>query len=183
MINARTDRSHPCEILGDLQYIRRQRGGLDGLKIVFVGEATNLCFSWLEAAAVLPIQVTQVCPAGYEIDRMVLDDLNISAAGDISVTNDLHGALNNVDLIYTDCWPRTCLDLPPEQVETDFHPYQIQLQHLEALGENGIFLPCPPVTRGQEVSHEAMLSPYCQNHAAKEDLLHAQNAIMEMLAG
>jgi ornithine carbamoyltransferase len=36
-----------------------------------------------------------------------------------------------------------------------------------------------PVTRGEEVSAEAMMSPCCQNHAAKDNLLHVQNAIME----
>jgi ornithine carbamoyltransferase len=36
VINARTDRSHPCEILGDLLHLRERRGTIDGLKIVFV---------------------------------------------------------------------------------------------------------------------------------------------------
>ena len=64
VINARTDYNHPCEILGDLAHVRAQRGRLAGLKVVFVGEATNLCHSWFEAAARLPIQVVQVCPEG-----------------------------------------------------------------------------------------------------------------------
>jgi ornithine carbamoyltransferase len=59
VINARTNFSHPCEIIGDLQFIRKYRGSLDGLKVVFVGEVTNLCMSWFEAAARFPITVTQ----------------------------------------------------------------------------------------------------------------------------
>jgi ornithine carbamoyltransferase len=51
VINARTDYNHPCEILGDLAYIRARKGRLDGLKVAFVGEATNLCHPWFEAAA------------------------------------------------------------------------------------------------------------------------------------
>jgi ornithine carbamoyltransferase len=31
VINARTDYNHPCEVLGDLAYLRARRGGLDGL--------------------------------------------------------------------------------------------------------------------------------------------------------
>ena len=65
VINAKTDHNHPCEILADLTYIRAQRGSLDNLKVVFVGEPTNLCHPWFEAAARLPIEVTQVCPKGY----------------------------------------------------------------------------------------------------------------------
>ena len=46
VINARTDYNHPCEILGDLAYIRARRGSLQGLKVAFVGEATNVCHPW-----------------------------------------------------------------------------------------------------------------------------------------
>ena len=75
-INARTDRSHPCEIMGDLQFIRRHRGSVDGLTVAFVGEPTNLCMSWLEAATVFPIKVTQICPEGYEVDNDTLSSLS-----------------------------------------------------------------------------------------------------------
>jgi len=183
VINARTDQSHPCEIMGDLQYVRRYRGELDGLNVVFVGEATNLCLSWLEAAAVFPIRVTQICPRGYEVSQETLHSLKQGAKGEIVVTNDLDRALQTVDLIYTDCWPHADDDLQKKRIESDFSPYQIKTHHLSALGEKGLFLPCPPVTRGEEVSAEAMKSPFCQNFEAKDNLLHMQNAIMELVAG
>src|SRR4030067_2863860 len=47
VINARTDFNHPCEILGDLQYIKRVRKSLADLNVVFVGEVTNICMSWI----------------------------------------------------------------------------------------------------------------------------------------
>jgi len=47
------------------------------------------------------------------------------------------------------------------------------------LAEDAIFLLCPPVRRGQEVTAEAMEHPLCQSRAAKAFLLHAQNARME----
>ena len=47
-LNARTDYNHPCEVVGDLQYVRKVRGSLDDLTVVFVGEVTNLCMSWLK---------------------------------------------------------------------------------------------------------------------------------------
>jgi ornithine carbamoyltransferase len=181
VINARTDKSHPCEIMGDLQFIRSYTGELSGLKVVFVGEPTNLCMSWLEAATVLPIKVTQVCPEGYEVSSNVLSNLRTASEGEISVTNDLENAIKKADLIYTDCWPRARSDLEKDKIESEFLPYQIRRHHLTALGEKGLFLPCPPVTRGQEVSHSAMDSPLCQNYPAKENLLHIQNAIMEFI--
>jgi len=182
VINARTDKSHPCEIMGDLQYIRHYRGELKGLKVVFVGEPTNLCMSWLEAATVFPINVTQVCPKGYEVSGEVLHNLKKGAKGEIAITNDLENALKTVDVIYTDCWPHAGEDTERKRIESDFLPYQIRMEHLLALGETGVFLPCPPVTRGQEVSFEVMKSPLCKNFEAKDYLLHIQNAIMELMA-
>src|SRR5512142_59922 len=88
VINARTNHNHPCEILGDLAYIRARRGQLDGLKVAFVGEATNLCHPWFEAAARLPIEVVQVCPEGYSIDENLLTEIKQDAIGKLWVTHD-----------------------------------------------------------------------------------------------
>jgi ornithine carbamoyltransferase len=87
--------------------------------------------------------------------------------------------LRITDLIYTDCWPK---NQEKEQVRELFSPYQITSAILSKLHDKAFFLPCPPVTRGEEVSEEAMKSEHCMNYEAKEFLLHSQNAIMEHLA-
>ena len=181
VINARTDKSHPCEIMGDLEYIRLNRGEIDQLNVVFVGEPTNLCMSWLEAATIFPIKVTQVCPPGYEINQALLRELKKDAKGEIAISNDLSNAVRNVDLIYTDCWPHGNGEKEKKKIESEFLPFQIKKEHLSTLSAKGIFLPCPPVTRGQEVSSEVMSSPLCRNFEAKDNLLHIQNAIMELV--
>ncbi|MEZ4671824.1 MAG: ornithine carbamoyltransferase [Anaerolineae bacterium] len=183
VINARTNSSHPCEIMGDLQFIRQRRGSLDGLKMVFVGEVTNLCMSWFEAAVRFPIHIIQVAPDGYQAADAVLRRMNDGALGEIAVSADLDAALTGVDLIYTDCWPKVNDTLSKDRIRELFLPYQITAAHVARLHEAAMFLPCPPVTRGEEVSAEAMQSRLCLNYAAKDNLLHAQNAIMELLAG
>lgn len=60
-----------------------------------------------------------------------------------------------------------------------FLPYQMTSRHLQPLGDGGVFLPCTPGTRCEEVSEDAMLSSRCENHAAEDKLLDVQNAIME----
>jgi ornithine carbamoyltransferase len=87
VVNARTDYNHPCEILGDLAYIRARKGQLEGIKVAFVGEATNLCHPWFEAAARLPIQVVQISPEGYQIHPGLLDELKRGAVGELAVRN------------------------------------------------------------------------------------------------
>lgn len=182
VINARTNLSHPCEIMGDLQFVRQYRGSLDGLNVVFVGEVTNLCMSWFEAAVRFPIRVTQIAPSGYQADEALVARLNQWAMGAISTGTELNTALQEVDLIYTDCFPKPNTAVTAEKIREQFLPYQITGQHLARLKPGTMFLPCPPVTRGEEVSDDAMQSPLCLNYRAKEFLLHSQNAIMEMLA-
>jgi ornithine carbamoyltransferase len=181
VINARTDYNHPCEILGDLAYIRGRKGTLGGLKVAFVGEATNLCHPWFEAAARLPIQVIQVCPEGYQIDSSLLTEWQNGAVGELSVTSSLKDGLREADVIYTDCWPTGRDDAEGQNIQRLFTPYQITTENLAWAAPDVLFLPCPPVHRGEEVSESVMQSSACCVLAAKEYLLHAQNALLVTL--
>ncbi len=180
VVNARTDYNHPCEILGDLAWIRSRRGSLEGLKVAFVGEATNLCYPWLEAAARLPIGVVQVCPAGCEASPEAVARMRDGAVGSIEISHDIDAGLAGAEVVYTDCWPRST---PEERarVASRFLPYQVTAARLRQAAPGVLFLPCPPVTRGEEVSADAM--EYLGSHVyeAKECLLHAQNAVLATL--
>lgn len=180
VINARTDYNHPCEILGDLQYIRQKFQTLINIKVVFVGEVTNLCMSWFEAAVRFPIEVTQVAPRGYLLDEDKKDEMNKAALGRIITTTDIQSAVTDkTDVLYTDCWPR--FD-DRDTIRKLFLPFQITAAIIERMSPQGIFLPCPPVTRGEEVSGDCLFSDKYQNAKAKECLLYSQSAVMEFLA-
>ncbi len=181
VINARTDFNHPCEILGDLSWVRAQRGTLEGLKVAFVGEATNLYHPWFEAAARLPITVTQICPAGYEVRPDVLARMRRGAVGCLETTNEIAAGLAGADVVYTDCWPARATDEDRALVADRFLPYQVTAERLRRARPGALFLPCPPVTRGEEVSPDAMESPACRVYEAKDHLLHAQNAVLATL--
>jgi ornithine carbamoyltransferase len=181
VINARTTFNHPCEILGDLAYIRAARGTLDALKVVFVGEATNLCYPWLEAAARLPIEVVQVCPPGYGADAGFVARLQAGAVGALRISHDLDSELRGAHVVYTDCWPKRNSPQEANLIAQRFLPYQITADCLRRAAADALFLPCPPVTRGEEVSADAMEQFGRTVFTAKEYLLHAQNALLTTL--
>ena len=181
VINARTSFNHPCEVLGDLAYIREQRGDLNGLRVAFIGEATNLGHSWFEAAARFPIHVVQVCPAGFEVEARFLQRIAREAEGEVSVSQDMHSAIAEADVIYTDCWPDRETDEDHQRIRDLFLPYQVTAELLSAGQQDVLFLPCPPVHRGEEVSDNAMNWPGCRVYEAKEYLLHAQDALLVAL--
>lgn len=159
VINARTRRNHPCETLGDLAFLADLWGGLRPMKLAAVAPMANILASWVEVAAVLPIEVVQVGPPEW----------HAAPAPGLRASADL-GELRDADVIITDCWPA---DGDPAAL--------IRWQVTEAMldASRAVFLPCPPVTRGQEVSPGAMHHSSCRVVAAKAWLLHAQNAVLE----
>lgn len=167
VVNARTRSNHPCETLGDLAFILAERGTLEGLRIAVVAPDANILGSWAEAAAVLPLSVIQIYPARWHAHRF-------GGVERFSTTENMD-ALATADVVVTDCWPRNA------EAEI-LLPYQITTAALGRFAPDAWFIPCPPVTRGQEVSAEAMDAPNCCTSEAKAFLLHAQNALLERIA-
>lgn len=177
VINARTSYNHPCEIIGDLQYIHTHRNSIADLNVVFIGEVTNLCMSWFEAARVLPINIIQVGPEEYLASQDLIDTLTTNAVGTISVSSDIGSSINkDTDVLYTDCWPR---NENKKKIEKLFLPYQITKNIVAKMSPKGFYMPCPPITRGEELTDDSLSTPQYCDYKAKECLLHSQNAIME----
>ncbi len=144
VINARTKSNHPCETLGDLAHIKSLRGRVDGLKIVGVAPDANILRSWVEASISLPIQVTQVYPEQWHVTDAALINPNFRASSDMA-------ELLDADVVITDSWPAGSDHIPIE--------YRISASLLDRMQPEVIFLPCPPVARGQEVTADAMTHP------------------------
>ncbi|MCJ9701919.1 MULTISPECIES: ornithine carbamoyltransferase [unclassified Bradyrhizobium] len=166
VVNARTQSNHPCETLGDLAYVKSRRGSLEGLRVAGVAPDANILRSWVEASIALPIKVAQAYPVVWHVR-------DIASPG-FTASTDLE-AVYDADVIITDCWPAGAQ-------HDQLARYRISAALLDRCRTDAIFLPCPPVTRGQEVTADAMGHATCQSTAAKAYLLHAQNALLEWIA-
>lgn len=164
VLNARTRLNHPCETLGDLAFSFHRRGRIDGMKVAVVSPAANILGSWIEAAAVLPLDVVQVFPSRWHA-AAVPPTVRFRTSEDMD-------ELEDAELIVTDCWPEGA---EPGELQQ----FQVTAERLGTLRPEASFVPCPPVSRGKEVSADAMLHPACRVIAAKAFLLHAQNAALE----
>jgi len=177
VINGMTKDSHPCEILSDLHAIYKLRPNLEGLKFVFVGEGANISNTWFEAAALLNLNITQLCPQGYEINQGLFDYASRCSKGKVSITHDLIEALQDADVVLTDSWPAEAEELKK------FMPYQLTLEALKVTSKGCLVNPCPPINRAHAVPNEVMNSDYFIGYKAKESLLHMQKAILEEFMG
>ncbi len=184
VINALTDLLHPCQILADTQALREHKGhDLDSLKLAFVGDGNNVYHSWVNLAAKLPLNVTLVCPEGYEGDGAILAAARATAKGRLDVTHDLEEGLRDADAVYTDVWASMGQEEETAVREKAFAPYQVNGAVMALAKPDAVFMHCLPAHRGSEVTDEVMDGPRCIAFDEAENRLHAQKAVMATLMG
>ena len=67
IINALSDKEHPCQAIADLMTVKEQKGTLQGIKVVFVGDGNNVATSLSIGCASVGADFVLSCPKGYEI--------------------------------------------------------------------------------------------------------------------
>ena len=181
VINALTDLMHPCQILADAQALREHKGGDFGsLKVAFVGDGNNVYHSWAHFAARLPLNLTLVCPPGYEPDETIVTEAKAEAAGEFVITHDIEG-VRDADAVYTDVWASMGQEEEAESRAKLFAPYQVNARLMGLAKPDAIFMHCLPAHRGCEVTDDVIDSPNSVVFDQAENRLHAQKAIMATL--
>ncbi len=178
VINALTDQEHPCQILADAQALRKHKGDFAGLKVAFVGDGNNVFASWAHFAARIPIDLTLVCPAGYEADPKVVEFARAHAKGKIVVTQDIESGVAGADAVYTDVWASMGQEEETALRAKAFAPYQVNDRLMAMAKKDAVFMHCLPAHRGSEVTDSVMDSPQSIVFDQAESRLHAQKAIM-----
>src|SRR5580693_3246965 len=74
VINALSDKFHPCQALADFFTLEEKFGALKGLKLAYVGDGNNVCNSLIFLAARLGVNLRIAAPASYAPAQDVLAD-------------------------------------------------------------------------------------------------------------
>lgn len=181
VVNGLTDFNHPCQIMADAQALREHRGkDLSGFKLAFVGDGNNVFNSWVNFARRVPMDVTLVCPPGYEADAAFIEAARAEAAGKIEVTNDLDG-VRGAHAVYTDVWASMGQEEEEARRQRDFSDYQVNTGLMALAERDALFLHCLPAHRGSEVTDEVIDSPQSIVFDQAENRLHAQKAVLATL--
>lgn len=183
VINALTDKLHPCQVLADAQTLREHKGKLDGLKIAFVGDGNNMFASWANLSTRFPFDLTLVCPEGYEAEQDIQDYANANAQGTFCMTNDPVEGVRDADVIYTDVWASMGQEAEQDDREKMFAPYQVDEAMMARAKSDALFMHCLPAHRGQEVTNAVIESAQSVVFDEAENRLHAQKAAMVQLMG
>ncbi|MDP8991103.1 MAG: ornithine carbamoyltransferase [Acidobacteriota bacterium] len=179
VINALSDRYHPCQILADMLTLQERFGKIEGLKLAFVGDGNNVAHSLMLTAGRLGIEVAIATPPGYGPDAGIV--AQASEMGSITVTEDVAEALDGADAVYTDVWTSMGQEAESAERQRAFAPYQVNAELFARAKPEAIFLHCLPAKRGEEVTDQVMESPRSAVFDQAENRLHAQKALLAML--
>ena len=181
VINALSDRFHPCQALADVQTLQEQFGDLNGLKLAFVGDGNNVAHSLMLTAARLGVHVAVATPPGYEPDSQIVE--SAAACGPITITNDPSEAVAGAHAVYTDVWTSMGQESEAADRARIFAPYQVNETLFGQARPDAVFMHCLPAKRGLEVADSVMESPRSVVFDQAENRLHAQKALLITLLG
>ena len=181
VISGLTNVEHPCQAFADILTIKEHFGTLENKKICFVGDGNNVCNSLLLIAPILGMDMSVACPKGYEPNKFILKIAKEYAEEnntEITVSDDINVALDNVDVVYTDVWISMGDEAEEIQRKKDLSAYQVDLDLMDMANEGAIFMHCLPAVRGQEVTVPVIDGPHSVIFDQAENRLHAQKAIL-----
>lgn len=181
VINALSDRSHPCQALADLMTVEERFGRLKGLKLAYVGDGNNVCHSLMLACAKAGMHMHVATPPGYEPSQdYVAMAGQIAAETGVSLTlgKSPDAAVAGAHVIYTDTWVSMGQEEETAKRLKDFEGFQVNRSLCARADKEFVFLHCLPAHRGQEVESEVIDGDHSLVFDEAENRLHAQKAVM-----
>lgn len=175
VVNALTARSHPCQIMADLQTMIERHGALDSQIVTWIGDGNNVAASWIEAAARFNFQLRLACPEGYAPPAELMAWARAEGADLVLYDSALEAARGSQTLV-TDVW----ISMGDEEGtrREDFKPFQVNEELLAAAAGDAVVMHCLPAWRGMEITEAVIDGPQSAVFDEAENRLHAQKAVL-----
>jgi ornithine carbamoyltransferase len=178
VINGLSDYNHPCQIMADALTIIEHLGGLEGVKVVYVGDGNNIVHSWLLLAAVVPFHFVCTYPKGFEPDHATMEKVRNAGISKIEITNDPAEVVRGASIVYTDVGASMGQkDQASYRIER-FKGFQVNESLMALASPKALFMHCLPAERGIEVTDGVIEAPNSVVFPQAENRMHAQNAIV-----
>lgn len=170
VINALTAEEHPCQALADALTIRDRLGTLDGVRVAWVGDGSNVLVSLAALGNLLGYEVVAACPDGYE-------------ATGVPTVRDAREAVEGADVVFTDTWISMGQDHERAKRLLDLEPYRLDRDLLSHASPDAFVMHCLPAHPGEEISAEVLYGDRSAVWDEAENRLHAQKALLVLLLG
>jgi ornithine carbamoyltransferase len=186
IINALSDRFHPCQALADYFTLEEKFGSLKGLKLAYVGDGNNVCHSLLYLGARLGVNLRVATPANYAPDADVVSEarrVGKESRSRIELFTDPRQAVEEVQAVYTDSWTSMGFEAEARVRSEVFKPYQVNRKLMGLAGREAVFMHCLPAHRGFEVTAEVLDGRQSVVLDQSENRMYVQKAILHTLFG
>ncbi|MEW6546734.1 MAG: ornithine carbamoyltransferase [Bacillota bacterium] len=186
VINGLTDLYHPVQTMSDAFTIRETCGKLEGVKVAFLGDATNVCNALVVTCSKLGINLSVANPPGYRVRPEIRDlaQQNSSRSGArIEFLTDPEEAVRDADFVYTDLWWWVGQEDEAEVRKKAMAPYQVNAALMKKAKPTARFMHCLPAARGLEATDEVMDGPQSIIFDQAENRMHFQKALLVALLG
>lgn len=185
VINALTDREHPCQILADLLTVEECFGKLKGLTLTYVGDGNNVAHSLLLGCALVGMNVRIATPSDFKPMAEIVEQARAIALPEteITITEDPEAAAKGSHVIYTDVWASMGQESEANSRIPIFQPYQVNEQLLSLADPEAIVLHCLPAHRSEEITTDVIEGSHSKVWDQAENRMHAQKALLASLLG
>ena len=184
VINALSDREHPCQALADLLTLRERFATLRGLRIAYLGEGNNVARALAYASVLTGMELRCASPEGYALGDADIERAHAAPGGGrVACFSDPAEAVRDVAAVYTDVWASMGdEDKLASRLEA-FAAFRLDEALLESAPPDALVMHDMPAHRGEEISAGAMESARSVIFDQAENRLHAQQALLAWLLG
>jgi ornithine carbamoyltransferase len=172
VINALTAEEHPCQALADALTIRDRLGTLEGVRVAWVGDGSNVCVSLAELGTLLGYEVVAACPPGYEPSP---------ASNSVVLARDPREAVEGADVVVTDTWISMGDEHERVQRLLDLEPYRLDDALLAHASADAFVMHCLPAHPGEEITADVLYGARSAIWDEAENRLHVQKALLVSL--
>lgn len=174
VINALSDKEHPCQTLADLMTIFEYKETFKNITIAYLGDGNNVLSSLILASSMLGISVNVSSPSGYCLS----EDIIKNADSCLNLCNNPQDAVKGADIVVTDTWVSMGDEAERAVRLNVFQPFQVNSKLMSLAKKDAIFMHCMPAHRGEEVTSEVIDGPQSVILDEAENRLHVQKALL-----
>ncbi|MHB8633201.1 MAG: ornithine carbamoyltransferase [Thermoplasmatota archaeon] len=185
VVNALTDREHPCQVLADWMALAESWGApaaMAGRTFAYVGDGNNMLHSYLLGAPLAGMHIQAATPKGYEPDPEVVERARTLASlrgTRITLVSKPAEALKGADAVATDTWVSMGDEAEAVQRRKAFHGYTLTEEMMAAHARpKAPFLHCLPGHWGEEATYELAHGPRSLIYNEAENRMWVQMALL-----